>query len=87
LGNKAKPFAKVIKGFGNNGKDGTEGVVYKNAIGSYLHGPLLPKNPRVADYLIKKALEVKYKDMFELSLLDDELEQKARETMLKRIRS
>lgn len=61
LGKTAKPFAKIIKGFGNNGEDGTEGVVYKNAIGTYLHGPLLPRNPHIADFLIAKALEVKYK--------------------------
>jgi len=77
LGENAKPFAKVIKGFGNNGEDGTEGVVYKNAIGCYLHGPLLPKNPKITDYLIEKALEVKYKEKVHLKPLDDELENKA----------
>ncbi len=84
LGEKVKPFAKVIKGFGNNGTDGTEGVVYKNAIGCYLHGPLLPKNPQIADYLIQKALEVKYKKAFTLHSLDDSLEQKAQKSLLKR---
>ena len=77
LGKNAKPFAKVIKGFGNNGEDGTEGVVYKNAIGCYFHGPFLPKNPQVADYLIKKALEIKYKKEVILEPLDDTLEKKA----------
>jgi len=52
LGKTAKPFANIIKGFGNNGEDGTEGIVYKNAIGCYFHGPLLPLNPAVADYLL-----------------------------------
>ena len=52
LGKNAKPFATIIKGNGNNGKDGTEGVVYKNAIGCYFHGPLLPRNPVIADYLL-----------------------------------
>ncbi|HZE87378.1 MAG TPA: type 1 glutamine amidotransferase [Methylomirabilota bacterium] len=85
LGKNAKPFAQVIKGFGNNGEDGTEGVVYKNAIGCYLHGPLLPKNPAIADYLIKKALEVKYKKEIELQPLDDNLEQKANEAILKKL--
>lgn len=85
LGKNAKPFARVIRGFGNNGRDRTEGVVYKNAIGTYLHGPLLPKNPFIADYLIKVALEVKYKDKIELTALDDELEKKAREAVLKRL--
>jgi hypothetical protein len=82
LGENAKPFAKIIKGFGNNGEDGTEGVVYKNAIGSYLHGPLLPKNPVIADHLIKTALEVKYKQEISLDPLDDTLSQKAREALL-----
>ncbi len=78
------PFAKVIKGSGNNGEDGTEGVVYKNAIGCYFHGPLLPKNPEIADELLKKALEVKYKRFFSLSRLDDTLADKARQTILDR---
>lgn len=86
LGKNAKPFARVIKGFGNNGEDGTEGVVYKNAIGSYLHGPLLPKNPLIADYLISKALEVKYGEKVDLQTLDDELETKARDAILKRLK-
>lgn len=77
LGKNAKPFANVLKGFGNNGEDGTEGVVYKNAIGCYFHGPFLPKNPQVADYLITKALEVKYKKTIALEPLDDSLEEKA----------
>ncbi|RJQ25565.1 cobalamin biosynthesis protein CobQ [Candidatus Parcubacteria bacterium] len=84
LGKNVKPFAKVIKGFGNNGEDGTEGAIYKNAIGTYLHGPILPKNPEIADYLIKKALEVKYKDEIGLEDLDDSLEQKAKEIIEKR---
>ncbi len=49
---KLRPFGTVVKGFGNNGKDGGEGLHYNNLIGTYLHGPLLPKNPRVADYFI-----------------------------------
>lgn len=84
LGKKVKPFAQVTYGNGNNGKDGTEGVVYKNAVGCYFHGPLLPKNPQVADYLIEKALEVKYGKKIKLEKLDDSLAQNARETILKR---
>lgn len=79
------PFAKVIKGYGNNGEDGTEGVVYKNAIGSYLHGPLLPKNPHIADWLITKALEVKYKKNIILEKLDDSLEEKAKIAIANRL--
>jgi CobQ-like glutamine amidotransferase family enzyme len=85
LGESAKPFAKVIKGYGNNGEDRTEGVVYKNAIGSYLHGPLLPKNPQIADWLITKALEIKYKKEITLESLDDSLEQRAKETIANRL--
>lgn len=85
LGEGVLPFAKVLKGFGNNGEDGTEGVVYKNAIGCYLHGPLLPKNPMIADNLIQKALEVKYKKSIELKELDDELEEKAKSAIATRL--
>ncbi len=85
LGKKVKAFAKVIKGFGNNGKDKTEGVIYKNAIGCYFHGPFLPKNPTIADQLITRALEVKYKKKIKLRKLDDDLEEKAKKAILNRI--
>ncbi|TXK74014.1 type 1 glutamine amidotransferase [Paenibacillus sp. N3.4] len=52
-----EPLGKVIKGFGNNGEDGLEGLSYKNTIGTYLHGPLLPKNPTLADRMISAAIE------------------------------
>ncbi len=51
-----EPLGRVVSGHGNNGKDGFEGVVYKNVIGTYLHGPLLPKNPSLCDYLLEAAL-------------------------------
>src|SRR3989344_4118519 len=82
LGKDIKPFGKVIKGFGNNGEDGTEGAVYKNSFGSYLHGPILPKNPKFADLLIKLALEKKYKSSINLSFLDDTLEEVAKKFVL-----
>ncbi len=85
LGHSVKPLAKVLKGYGNNGEDGTEGVIYKNALGSYLHGPLLPKNPEIADWLIQKALEVKYKKEIILSPLDDTLAKKAKEMIAKKL--
>lgn len=85
LGKNIKPFGKVIKGFGNNGEDETEGAIYKNSLGSYLHGPILPKNPEFADYLIKIILERKYKKTIKLKKLDDDIEQKARETVAKRL--
>lgn len=77
LGPKMKPLATIIKGNGNNGEDGYEGAVYKNSLGSYFHGPLLPKNPQIADWLIQKALNHKYKNLSTLSFLDDSLEQQA----------
>ncbi len=73
----AKPFGKIVKGFGNNGEDQTEGCIYKNAIGCYMHGSLLPKNPKLADWLIQKALEIKYGKEIKLEPLGDELETKA----------
>lgn len=69
-----QPLGKVIKGFGNNGADQTEGCIYKNAIGCYMHGSLLPKNPHLADWFLKTALEVKYGKSIELKPLDDSLE-------------
>ncbi len=84
LGQKMKPFARVKRGYGNNGEDGYEGAVYKNAIGSYFHGPLLPKNPMIADWLIYRALEMKYMKEIALMQLDDELENQARISMISR---
>lgn len=77
-------FAKVAKGFGNNGEDKTEGISYKNAVGTYLHGPILPKNPTLADWFISKALEIKYGKKMELEKLDDSLENNARDFILRR---
>lgn len=85
LEDKSMAFAKVIKGFGNNGKDRTEGIIFKNAIGSYLHGPILPKNPELADWLIQTALQKKYGKEILLDPLDDTLATKAREVIVKRI--
>jgi lipid II isoglutaminyl synthase (glutamine-hydrolysing) len=85
LGNNVKPFAKVIKGNGNNGEDGTEGVIYKNAVGCYFHGPFLPKNPSIADYFIKTTLEVKYKKEITLKQLDDSLEYKANQAIVRKL--
>ena len=84
LGSNAKPLGRVIKGAGNNGEDGTEGAVYKNAFGCYLHGSLLPKNPHFADYLISKALNRRY-GKITLKPLDDTLEWQAHQSAIKRI--
>jgi len=87
LGKKIKPFGKVIKGFGNNGKDQTEGAVYKNSFGTYFHGPILPKNPEFADHLIKLSLEKKYKKFpIHLSPLNDALELQAHRFALNAIK-
>ncbi len=85
LGKTIVPLGKVLKGFGSNDKDKEEGAVYKNTIGTYFHGPILPKNPFLADYLIKKALEIKYGEEISLEKLNDELAEKARKTIAKRL--
>jgi CobQ-like glutamine amidotransferase family enzyme len=70
------PFGKIIRGDGNNGSDRSEGARRYNVIGSYLHGPILPKNPRLADELLKLALTNKYGSA-KLKELDDNLAAKA----------
>ena len=85
LGKKVRPLGKVIKGFGNNGEDNTEGAIYKNRFGTYFHGPLLPKNPEFADLLIKLALEKKYNFPTGLSPLNDSLETQAHNAIAKKL--
>jgi lipid II isoglutaminyl synthase (glutamine-hydrolysing) len=70
IGPNATPFGRVLKGYGNNGVDGYEGVRSGNVIGTYLHGPLLPKNAWFADWLIQTALARREP----LEPLDDRLE-------------
>lgn len=72
-----KPLGKVLYGAGNDGQSGYEGVVYRNVVGTYLHGPLLPKNPQLADYLIARALAKKYGKEIALEPLDDSQEKEA----------
>ncbi len=79
------PMGKVLKGFGNNGESGFEGVLYKNVFASYLHGPLLPKNPKLCDKILLSALCRKYGDFTELSPLNDDLEERANSYMIDRI--
>jgi lipid II isoglutaminyl synthase (glutamine-hydrolysing) len=79
------PLGKVIRGYGNNGEDGTEGAFYRNAIATYSHGPLLPKNPFIADWLIQTALRQKYQTEVFLTKLDDSLAMQARTAMFKRL--
>lgn len=75
--NSHTPFGKVRSGYGNTGESGYEGVVYKNIVATYLHGPLLPKNPEVCDYLLQRALKRKYGGNATLSALPDKLEHMA----------
>ena len=84
--NDYAPLGKVIHGNGNNGSDGVEGIMYKNVIGTYLHGPLLPKNPHLSDYIIKKALQNKY-GVVELQELDDSIELDANDYIINRFRN
>ncbi len=76
LGERATPLGRVIAGHGNNGADGGEGAVYRNVFGTYLHGSLLPKNPRFADHVISIALRRTHPD-FSLAPLDDLVEETA----------
>jgi CobQ-like glutamine amidotransferase family enzyme len=81
LGGGAKPLGKVVEGYGNNGKDGCEGVRRDNVIGTYLHGPLLPKNAWFADYLTELALGREHS--LTLEPLPDELEDLAHESAIR----
>lgn len=78
-----KPLGKVLYGKGNNGMDGWEGYFDGQVLGTYMHGPLLPKNPEIADYFIGKALRRKYGDVT-LEQLDDDLAIKARQVVMNR---
>lgn len=84
--NNLKPLGKVVSGFGNNGSDGYEGCIYKNTFCTYFHGCLLSKNPEFADRLIKIALSKKYGKEISLESLDDTLELKAKESIIKKIK-
>ena len=74
LGPGAEPLGRVVNGFGNNGGDGLEGVQRANMIGTYLHGPLLPKNAWLADRLIELALGRRYGERPNLDPLPDDFE-------------
>lgn len=84
LGSGVEPLGHVLAGFGNNGEDGTEGVHYKNLIGTYSHGPLLPKNPEFCDRLLLGALSRKY-GITELEKLNDTAETAAHDAMCRKI--
>jgi lipid II isoglutaminyl synthase (glutamine-hydrolysing) len=80
LGDTATALGKVVKGSGNNGKDGLEGVRRDNLFGTYMHGPLLPKNAWLADHLIALALERRYGARPDLKPLDDTFESAAHDS-------
>ena len=76
LGEGVRPLGRVLHGHGNNGRDGGEGVLAGRIVGTYIHGPLLPKNPALADVLIAEALR-RRNGVVELEPLDDRLEHSA----------
>lgn len=79
LGEGQERFGTVAEGRGNNGEDASEGARVANAIGTYLHGSLLPKNPAITDFLLGKALARRYGETATLEPLDDSVEESARE--------
>lgn len=90
LGDGLEPFGTVISsvGHGNNDTDKVDGVLYRNVLGTYLHGPLLAKNPQVADKLLEKALDLRRRRGEEPSILEplnDEVEIAANSYMAKRL--
>ena len=78
LSDKLKPFGTVVSGFGNNGEDKTEGLLYKNTFCTYAHGPVLPKNPALADEILKRALKT------DLQPIDDKFENLCHDSLVKK---
>jgi lipid II isoglutaminyl synthase (glutamine-hydrolysing) len=83
LGEAERPLGRVVSGFGNNGNDGQEGVRRGRLIGTYLHGPLLPKNASLADTLIEWSLDARYGERPALDALDDRLEERAHDSAVR----
>jgi CobQ-like glutamine amidotransferase family enzyme len=83
----AEPLGRVIAGFGNDGESGYEGCRVGTAIGTYLHGPLLPRNTWLADWLLARAREHRGGEAGELEALPDELEHEAHAVSAERARS
>lgn len=80
-----QPLGRVLRGAGNNGEDGGEGVVQGNVFGTYLHGSLLPKNPHFADLLLARALG--RSGAAQLAVLDDSPEMAAHNAVNERLRA
>ncbi|HLZ29756.1 MAG TPA: glutamine amidotransferase [Chloroflexota bacterium] len=87
LGTGLQPLGRTVVGAGNNGEDRSEGAVYKNAIGCYLHGSLLPKNPWLADRLLSAALRHRTGEPGLLAPLDDRIEDEAHAAVEAQIRA
>ncbi|MDQ4099383.1 MAG: glutamine amidotransferase, partial [Chloroflexota bacterium] len=83
LGEGVKPMGRVRVGRGNNGRDATEGAIYRHAVGCYLHGALLPKNPALTDWLLAAGLRHRYGD-YDLPSLDDTTETTAHHSAVSR---
>jgi CobQ-like glutamine amidotransferase family enzyme len=83
----AEPLGRVVAGFGNNGDDGLEGSRVGNALGTYLHGPLLPRNPWLADWLIARALARRLGNPPDLEPLPDDFESSAQRVSAERARA
>jgi CobQ-like glutamine amidotransferase family enzyme len=83
----AQPLGRVVAGFGNNGKDGFEGARVEGAVGTYLHGPLLPRNPWLADWLLARALAREVGEAPQLNPLPDDFESRAQQVSAERARS
>ena len=83
----AEPLGRVVAGFGNDGESGFEGCRAGRVVGTYLHGPLLPRNPWLADWLLARALEHRLGEAAELEPLEDDLEQEAHLVSAARARS
>jgi CobQ-like glutamine amidotransferase family enzyme len=87
LDDGAEPLGRVVAGFGNNGDDGLEGSRVGNALGTYLHGPLLPRNPWLADWLIARALARRLGNPPDLEPLPDDFESSAQRVSAERARA
>lgn len=85
LGPGQAPFGRVRHGMGNNGTDGTEGAIRGHVVGSYLHGPILPANPQLADALIGWAAEHATGSLFVPGELDDEVARQAQQRQVRRL--
>lgn len=81
---KNDALGKVVRGGGNNGESGYEGLRYKNLFATHLHGPLLPKNPKLCDAILEETLKNKYDDFDNITPLDDEIENLANAYIVKR---